>query len=82
VSPRVVEVVIDELVLEGLGRSDRERVAAAAERGLARMLAGGAEWRGGHGPVVVVADAIEPAGDGPEAVGAELARAVHGELAQ
>nr|WP_041756766.1 hypothetical protein [Bradyrhizobium sp. ORS 278] len=78
---------IGELVLHGFAGIDRHAVADAMQRELGRLLAGAEAWRSlaasgrpadGHrldvGQVSVAADAS------PEAVGIQIARAIHGGL--
>jgi hypothetical protein len=80
VSDRPVNVRIDELVLHGFDPRDRLAIGAAVERELARLmvtsagdpgrLAGADRVDGGS--FAVARDAP------PSAVGAEIARAIHG----
>jgi hypothetical protein len=81
VSDRPVNVRIDELVLHGFDPRDRLAIGAAVERELARLLAGeGSSPRPAHADRVD-AGSFEVARDArPGAVGAEIARAIHGGL--
>ena len=79
-SGRIVEVVIDDLVLSGFAPADRDRIAAAASRELERLLEARPEWAGVPSEVAVTSLGVGP-GASPEVVGAEVARALHGELA-
>ena len=64
-----VEVHIDALVLRGVTRSQAARVGEAIERELTRLIDSGADP--GMRP--------RPAGS-PEALGAEIAGAIHGRV--
>lgn len=71
-----IDVHIDELVLEGLGADAGESLRAAVERELQRLVAK-------EGPMSASArDAVDAGtfegGDGAEAAGIRLARAIHG----
>ncbi len=79
-SGRIVEVHIDELALDGVLPADRERVAEAASRELTRLLAASNAWEGGPASVDVEAAELAAGGATPEALGAGVARAVHGRL--
>jgi len=84
--PRRVEVRIDELVLHGFAPRDRHAIAAGVEEELAWLFTGqlpaaaqgSNQWRdrvdGGAFPL--------PRGARPHAIGALIARAIHGGLAR
>jgi hypothetical protein len=77
-----IELHIEELVLDGFAPGDRQRIGAAVQHELARLLAergappgweqGGAGARMGAGTMRLTAGAK------PEAIGAQVARAVYG----
>ena len=74
-SGRIIEVRIDELALDGVRPTDRERVAEAASRELTRLLGTSNAWAGG--PASVDVDAGELArgsGTTPDALGVDVAR--------
>lgn len=77
-----VELRIDALVLQGVPRSHAARVGEAFERELTRLLEergvppAGANGMVAGGPALVK---TSPEGS-PEALGAELAGAIHGRL--
>ncbi len=78
-----IELHIDELVLHGFNPADRRRIGEAVERELARLL-GEEGIPGGSGDVQISrldggSITLAP-GARPEAVGAEIARSVHGSL--
>ena len=79
-----IEIHIDELVLEGVSPGDRQAVAEAAARELARLTA---EW--GLPPAEASRRAVDRVDAGtlqlglsaqPGALGAEIARALHENL--
>ncbi len=74
--PSIIEVQIDELVLRGFPASTRFRIAAALQSELAQLLQRG-KTAGNRrpGPVRLSSDAS------PKAIGRELARSVHREVA-
>jgi hypothetical protein len=82
VTSRVIEVAIDEVVLDGFGRVDPDRVAASAARELERLFAASG-LRPGPGRSVAVAPAppVPTKGTSAEALGVALAREVHRGLA-
>ena len=51
ISPRAIEIRIDELVLHGIAAADRLRIGAALEKELARLLVerGAPAWFAGGG---------------------------------
>jgi predicted amidohydrolase len=77
-----IELRIEELVLHGFEPRDRYRIGEAVERELARLFAErGAASSLGHGREAATLDAGEVAiaqGMTPEAIGAQVARAVYG----
>lgn len=81
-----VELHVEELLLHGFSPADRARVGAAVERELARLLAerglppGLAQ--GGEFPDLQGGSFRAAAGAPPEAVGAQVARAIYGGLAR
>jgi hypothetical protein len=83
-SPARIELEIGELVLHGFSPGDRQRIGAAVERELARLLAerGVPASLTGSGGVERVDAGSFPLRPGAraEAVGAEVARSVHGGL--
>jgi hypothetical protein len=79
VSGRIVSVTIDELALEGFTAPDRQRIAAATTSELQRLLTERPAWSGAPAESVVHSLAAPP-GATPEAIGAQVARAVHSEL--
>ena len=78
--PRI-DVHIEELVLEGFAPADRHRIGDAVERHLARLLAGpGAARQLAGGGEVARLDAGSfrvTRGSTPEAIGAQVARAIY-----
>jgi hypothetical protein len=78
VSP-AVELHIDALVLQGVPRSHAARVGEALERELTRLLEeGGVPTRTvAAGGSALVRTSLE---DSPEALGADVAGAIHGRL--
>lgn len=82
--PRV-ELEIGTLVVDGLGPLDAERVRSAAAGELERLIGAGEGWPARPGGEAAELDAgrIElGAGASADAVGVEIARAVHGGLAR
>lgn len=79
-----IELHIEELVLEGLPARDRERIGAAVESALARLL----ETEGlpprlalGESTAEISAGDIEfQPGATPESIGAQIARVLYEEL--
>jgi hypothetical protein len=85
VTGRPVEVRIDELLLVGFDSPDRHRIGEAARRELERLVAAAeAPWPTGGGDLVVLRAGSFPLRPGmaPEAVGAEVGRAVYRRLAR
>jgi hypothetical protein len=80
-----VELHIDELVLHGLPAWQRERIAAAVEAGLGRLLEEGglppSLADGGTLPQVSVDDLQVPAGAQPGVVGEQIAGSIYSSLA-
>ena len=80
-SRRIIEVRIDELALDGVQPTDREGVAEATSRELTRLLGTSNAWAGGPTSVDVDADELaRGGGTTPDALGVDVARAVHGRL--
>jgi hypothetical protein len=80
-SDRTVEVRIDELALDGVSPVDRDRVADSVTRELERLLDGAAGRIDGPGTAVAInAGEVAPVGRDPDALGAAIARAIHGQL--
>ena len=80
-SDRMVEVRIDELALDGVSLADRDRVAASVTRELERLLDRSATRVKESGAAVAIdAGEVAPAARDPEALGAAIARAIHGRL--
>jgi hypothetical protein len=80
--PRV-EIVIDELVLHGFPPSDRDAIGASLSRELGRLVeAGGAAALTGLGDAQSLrsADVTLRRGAHAEAVGVQVAKAVHSSL--
>lgn len=78
-----VHVHIEELVLHGVGDpADRHRIGEAVERELTRLLglpsAGGWMSHGADAPVVDAGAFTVEGRATPDALGAPLARAIHG----
>lgn len=70
--PQRIEVSLDEILLEGVAPHDRRRFVDALERELTRLLGQGAPPRDPRGPAIA-----EPtAAQGPDALGAHVARAI------
>lgn len=82
--PRVIEVRIGELVLEGFSPADGPRIGAALERELGRLFAQHgvpAAMAGGSQREVIDAGAFTHAPQAtPAATGAQMARAAYGGL--
>jgi hypothetical protein len=83
-SPRAIEVQINELVLHGFSPADRLRISAALERELARLLAERGLPQGlAGGEQVEAIDAgsfvREPLAT-PVSIGGQVAQAVYGGL--
>lgn len=85
ISP-AVELYIEELILRGFAARDRYRIAQAAERELARLLA-----ERGVPPALARGGEIESldggafdvaAGAGPEIVGAQVAKTIWGRFTE
>ncbi len=76
-----IRVHIEELVLEGIPQSDRHRIGESLERELGRLLAGevlpGVLRRGGAVPRIDAGSFEVAPGSKPDAVGAQIARAVY-----
>lgn len=76
-----IEIHIDQLVLDGVGRSDAAAVASALQRELGRLASKGgipAAWRDGANLRQVDAGSLQTtAGARPEAVGVLIAQALH-----
>jgi hypothetical protein len=83
--PAEIDLRIDELVLHGFAAGDRRRLGQAVERELSRLLEEGVA--GGEIPRALTTDGALAFGDGgvihlaagsgPEAAGAQVARAVY-----
>ncbi len=79
-----IELHIESLVLEGLPVRDRDRIGAAVETALARLL----EIRGlppalalgGNTAEITTGDIDIPPGATPEAIGAQIAQVLYEEL--
>jgi hypothetical protein len=80
-----VELQIDELILHGLPCGQRDRIAAAVEAELQRLVDEGglppSLAAGGRLPQVQVDDLQVAAGNRPGAVGAQIAGSVYSSLA-
>jgi len=78
-----VELHIEELLLHGFPPAQRAQIAAAVQRELARLIAEAgapAAWASGAQVNRVDGGSIAAApGAAPEAVGAQVARAIYGE---
>lgn len=74
-----VRLHIDELVLDGVARRDATRVRSALERELARLLADRPVAPRAASSLSIDAG---PARVRPEALGAQIARGVHGGLSR
>jgi hypothetical protein len=78
---RSVRVEIQELVLDGFDRADEAGVRAAAARELERLVAADHGWPAARGDASRVgARTALTSASSSSAVGAEVARIVHGEL--
>jgi hypothetical protein len=84
--PTEVVVRIERLVLEGFAAHDRWRIASAVESELSRLLTERGLPPGlleGGAVATIQADSFAPrAGSRPEAIGADVARAVYEGLAR
>ncbi len=83
--PAHIRLHIDELVLEGFEPGDRDRIAAAVEDELGRLLTEGVTEGGLPGPSRDVVDGGQfsvPSAARPEAVGEQVARTLYGVLKQ
>ena len=82
--PHGVDLHIEELVLHGFNPGDRYRIGAAVEAELARLFAERAVSpslaRGGEMTTLDGGSFHVAPGAGPEGVGGQVARAVHGGL--
>jgi hypothetical protein len=83
VKPANVELHIDQLVLYDMDATQRQRVAAAIEQALTQMLAEyGAAQEWGVEALAIDASLIQvPAGAKAEAIGAQVAQSVYGQIA-
>jgi len=84
--PPSIELEIEELVLRGFAPGDRLRIGAAVERELGRLLSAGslpaALSASGERPVMNGGSFELRSNAGPEAVGAQVARAIYGGLSK
>jgi hypothetical protein len=80
--PPNVALRIDELVLHGFAPGDRQRIAAAVQREMTRLVAAGGvpqAWTASP-PALRGQPLAAPHGAGPHAIGAAIARSVYGGL--